>query len=105
MVWTCFFEELLKVVPGGRAGAACSLVDAVAIIGCGLLVALFVPLLAGLGTLLGTLDGDARRRFLAAARGQSKLGRHGAGDMMGGDATPFFGGALGSIGRRVERSI
>jgi hypothetical protein len=35
------------------------LVDANIIIGCDLLAALFVPLLAGLGTLLGTLDDDA----------------------------------------------
>jgi hypothetical protein len=43
---------------------ACLLIDAAIVVGCGLLTALFAPLLAGLNTLLGALDGDTRRRFL-----------------------------------------
>jgi hypothetical protein len=72
MVWVSFFEELLKVVCGQSCltlaaahglcsalctGAACTLVGAIIIVGCGLLVALLVPLLSGLGALLRTLDG------------------------------------------------
>jgi hypothetical protein len=83
---------------------ACSLIDATTVVSCGLLVALFVPLLSGHGTLLSTLDGDAGQRFPTAAQGWSKLGHLGAGSVMGGDTTPLFGSALGSIGRRVERS-
>jgi hypothetical protein len=75
MVWARFFEELLKLVYGRsrlalaaarglcgmlRARAACSLVDATIAISCGLLVALFAPLLVGLGTRLNTLDGNAQ---------------------------------------------
>jgi hypothetical protein len=116
VVWALFFKELLEVVCGRsclalaaahglcgalRARATCSLIDATVIIDCGLLVVLFVPLLAGPGTLLGTLDSDARRRFPAATLGRSKMGHLGTGGMMGGDAMTFFGGALGSIGRCV----
>jgi hypothetical protein len=36
-----------------------ALIDATVDIGCGLLVVLLVPLLASLGALLSTLDGDA----------------------------------------------
>jgi hypothetical protein len=79
-----FFEEPLKVVHGWlhlalaaahglygalHARASCSLIDVAVVVGCGLLAALFVPLLAGLGTLLGTLDGDVGRHFPAAAQG------------------------------------
>jgi hypothetical protein len=68
-----FFEELPEVVlkrsclvlhvPHGHysvigARAVRSLVDAAFSIGCGLLVAMFAPLLAGLYALLGTLDCD-----------------------------------------------
>jgi hypothetical protein len=93
-----FSDELLEVVCGLcgtlHARAACSLVDAVVVVGRGILATLFAPLLIG----LGTMNGDTRRHFPIAARGRSKLGRFGASGVMGGDATPFFGGALGSIG-------
>jgi hypothetical protein len=49
-----------------RAGAAYLLVDVVIIVGCGLLTALFAPLLAGLNVLLGALDGNVGQRFPAA---------------------------------------
>jgi hypothetical protein len=49
-----------------HAGVACLLVDAVIIVGCGLLTALFAPLLAGLNVLLGALDGNVEQRFPAA---------------------------------------
>jgi hypothetical protein len=84
-----------------RAGAACLLVDVTIVIGCGLLMALLAPLLAGINTLLGALDGDAGRRFPAATRGQLMLG---AGGMRGGDIVLSFGGASGGIGRHAERS-
>jgi hypothetical protein len=84
MIWARFLEELLEVVHGQsclvlavacslrgvfRAGAACLLVDVTIVIGCCLLMALLAPLLAGINTLLGALDGDAGRRFPAATRG------------------------------------
>jgi hypothetical protein len=40
-------------------GATCLLIDAAVTVGCVLLAVLLEPLLAGLSTLLGTLDGDA----------------------------------------------
>jgi hypothetical protein len=49
-----------------RASAASLLVDATIIVGCGLLMALFVPLLDGLNALLGALDGDASLLLLRA---------------------------------------
>jgi hypothetical protein len=85
-----------------RARAACSLVDAAIAISCGLLVVLFAPLLASLGTRLNTLDGNARRRFPIAARGRLKLGRLGAGGIMGGVPMLFFGGGPGSVDRHEE---
>jgi hypothetical protein len=117
MIWACFLKELLEVVRGLlrlrlaaihdlydviRAGAACSLVGATVIIGCGLLAMLLAPFLASLGSLLGSLDGDIGRRRLAAAQGRLELGRHGADGVMGDDAAPFFSGALRGICRRVE---
>jgi hypothetical protein len=68
VVWGRFFEEVLEVVCGRSCLAliATSLIDDSAIISCGLLVALFAPLLAGPGTHLGALDGDVGRRFPAA---------------------------------------
>jgi hypothetical protein len=84
--------------------ATCSHIDDTAIISCGLLVALFAPLLASPSTHLSALDGDAGRHFPAATWGWSKLGCHGAGGVMGGNTMPFFGGALASIGQCVERS-
>jgi hypothetical protein len=45
------------------------LIDAAVVISCGLLRALFVPLLADLNALLGVLDGDAEQCFPAAAWG------------------------------------
>jgi hypothetical protein len=41
-------------------GATCLLIEAAVTVGCVLLAVLLEPLLAGLSTLLGTLDGDAR---------------------------------------------
>jgi hypothetical protein len=86
------------------AGAARSLVDAAVAISCGLLVTLFAPLLAGLGALLSTLDGDARRCFPAADRVWLMSCHIGTCGVMRGDATPSFSGALGGIGQLVERS-
>jgi hypothetical protein len=63
-----------------------------------------VPLLAGLGALLGTLDSNAGRCFPATDRGWLKSCRLGTNSVMGGDATPSFSGALGGVGQRVERS-
>jgi hypothetical protein len=75
MVLACFFKEPLEVVRGQshlalaaarglcgtlHARAACSLIGVAIIVGCGLLVALLVLLLAGLGSLLSSLDGDIR---------------------------------------------
>jgi hypothetical protein len=50
-----------------HARATHSLIGATIVIGCSLLVALLVPLLVGLGSLLGSLDDDIRRRCPAAA--------------------------------------
>jgi hypothetical protein len=73
VIRACFFKELLEVVlrrscqalaiTCGLYGvfsttAANPLIDVAIDIGCGLLAVLLVPLLAGLGALLGTLDGD-----------------------------------------------
>jgi hypothetical protein len=76
-------------------GVARLLVDATIAIDCGLLAVLFAPLLACLGAFLDTLDGNAGRRFPAADRGWLKSCRLGTGGVMGGEATPSFGGALG----------
>jgi hypothetical protein len=112
MIRACFFEELLEVVLRRSclvlvvalglysmisARATRSLVDAAVIIGYGLLAVQFAPLLAGHGAFLGTLDGDARKRFPAADRGWLKSCRLGTSGAMGGEATPSFGGALGGI--------
>jgi hypothetical protein len=63
MVWAHFFEKHLEVVHRRSClygvlhiGATCVLVDAIAVVDSGLLVALFSPFLAGLGIFLGTLD-------------------------------------------------
>jgi hypothetical protein len=119
MIQACFFEELLDVVLRQSypvlvvahdlcgvfdAGVAHPLVDATIDIGCGLLAALFASLLVGLGALLSTLDGDAGQSFPAADRGWLKSHHLGTCSMMGGNATPSFGGALGGIGQRVEGS-
>jgi hypothetical protein len=85
-------------------GATRSLIDAAVTVGCGLLVVLFVPLLDGLGGFLSTLDGEAGRRFPATDQGWLKSCRLGTGGVMGGEATPSFGGALGGISRCMERS-
>jgi hypothetical protein len=79
-------------------GATCFLIDAIAI-DHGLLAALFVPLLAGLGILLGTLDYGPGRRLPTAAQCWSKLCRLG---MVGGNGTPFSSGALGGTNRHIE---
>jgi hypothetical protein len=94
-----FFEELLEVVLRRSclalpvthglcsvfSAGAIRFIDAAIIIGCGLLAALFAPLLAGLGTLLGTVDSDDGRRFPAADRGWLKSCCLGIGGVMGGD--------------------
>jgi hypothetical protein len=113
-----FFEELLEVVLGRSClalavtrglysmfhdGAICLLIAAAAIVDCGLLAALVAPLLASLGALLGTLDGNTNRRFPTATQGWLKSCRPGAGGVMGGDATPSISGALGGVGRHVDR--
>jgi hypothetical protein len=101
--WSCL---ALVVARGLRdvfhAGTACLLIDVAIVIGCGLLMALFMPLLTSLNALLGILDGNAERRFLAAARSRLKLGRLSAGGARGGDVTPSFGGASGGIDRHTE---
>jgi hypothetical protein len=73
VIRACFFEEVFEVVCGRScpelaaahglydmlcAIAACWLIDATIVFGCGLLASLSYPLLAGLGTLPGTLDGN-----------------------------------------------
>jgi hypothetical protein len=68
-------------------GTAYLLIDATIIISCGLLMALFTPLLASLNALLGALDGDAGRHLLAVARGRLKLGHLSASSMRGGNIT------------------
>jgi hypothetical protein len=69
---------------------------------CGLLTTLFMPLLACLNTLLGALDGNIGRCFLAAAQGRLKLGRLSDGNAKGGDIAPSFGGASRGVDRYVE---
>jgi hypothetical protein len=119
VIQACFFEELLEVVLSQlyielaiihdlcgvfSAGDARLLVDAAIDVDSGLLTVLLAPLLAGLGDLLGTLDGDVGRCFPAANWGWSKSHHHGTGDVMGGDAAPSFGVALGGVNQRVEGS-
>jgi hypothetical protein len=102
MIQARFLDELLEEVCGRsclvlvvahslhgvfRTGAAYLLIDATIIISCGLLVALFMPLLASLNALLGALDGDVGRHLLAAARGRLKLDRLSAGSVRGGNIT------------------
>jgi hypothetical protein len=84
--------------------AALPLVDATIDVSCDLLVALLTPLLAGLGALLGTMDIDTDQCFPAADWGWSKSHHLGIDGLMGGDAAPSFGGALGGIGQCVEGS-
>jgi hypothetical protein len=77
MVQACFLEEPLEVVDGWSRlalAAACgpcgalharathSLVGASVVIGCGLLAVLLAPLLTGIGSLLGSLEGDIGHR-------------------------------------------
>jgi hypothetical protein len=80
------------------------LIDAIIDVGCGLLAALLPPLLATIGALFGTLNSDIEQCFPAADRGWSKLHRLGTGGVMGGNAAPSFGGALGGIRQHVEGS-
>jgi hypothetical protein len=86
-------------------GAAYLLANATVAIGCncGLLVVLLAPPLAALGALHGVLDGDVMRHFPTAAQGWEKLERFIADGVLGGDATPLLGGALGDVGRCLER--
>jgi hypothetical protein len=86
-----------------HTGAACLLVDVTVVVGCGVLTALFVPLLAGLNALLSALDSDAGRHFPATARGWLKLGHFSASGTRGGDIAPSFGGASRGVSRHVER--
>jgi hypothetical protein len=67
----------------------------------GLLAALFVPFLAGLGILLGTLGYGAGRHLLIIAQRRSKPCSLG---MLGGGSTTFSSGALGGTDRRVDGS-
>jgi hypothetical protein len=82
VVRACFFKELLEVVHRRSClvlpvacglcsvlhdGATCFLIDAIAV-DHGLLAALFVPLLACLGILLGTLDYGPGRRLPTTAQ-------------------------------------
>jgi hypothetical protein len=111
-----FFEELLKVVLKRSClvlavthglcgmigtGAIRSLIDAAVAVGCGLLVALIAPLLAGLGALLSTLDCYTERCFPAADHGWLKSCRLGTDGVMGGDAMPSL--VVCSWGRRSTR--
>jgi hypothetical protein len=110
VIQACFCKWLLKMVLRRlyltldvahglcgmfSAGATCPIVDAAIDVGCGLLVALFTPLLVSLGALLRTLDDNAGWPFPTADRGWLKSLHPGTGDVMGGDATPSFGGDLG----------
>jgi hypothetical protein len=119
MIQARFLKEFLKVVHGWSclvpaiardlhdvfdAGTACLVVDAAVIVDRALLTMLFAPLLAGLNTLLGALDCDARWRFSTADWGRLKLGRLSAGGARGGDIAPSFGDASGGIGRYAEGS-
>jgi hypothetical protein len=79
--------------------AACLLVDATVVIGCGLLMALFAPLLDGLNAHLSILHGDVRWCFPAATWGQMKLGHLSADGVRGGNIAPSFDGASGGISR------
>jgi hypothetical protein len=115
MIQARFLEEFLEVVSGRSClalvvahvvfgtGATRLLVDVTVVVGCGLLTALFLPLLAGLNALLDALDGDARRRFHATVGGWLKLGRLSAGGVRGGDIAPSFSGASRDVGRHAER--
>jgi hypothetical protein len=118
MIQARFLKEFLKVVHGWSclalaidcdlhvvfdAGTACLVIDNAVIVDRALLMMLFAPLLAGLNTLLGALDCDARWHFSTADWGRLKLGRLSAGGARGGDIAPSFGGASGAIGRHAER--
>jgi hypothetical protein len=117
MIRAHFLKELLEVVFNmsylalaiacGLCGvigtrATHLLIDAAVYVGCGLLAVLLAPLLASLGCLLGTLDGDVGQCFPTADWGWSKSRRIATGGVMGGDSVSSFGGALGGLGQRVE---
>jgi hypothetical protein len=103
--WSCL---VLAVAHDLRSmfctGAACLLVDAAVVVSCGLLMVLFVPLLAGLNALLSALDGNARQRFPAATWGRLKLGLLSADGTRGADIAPSFGGVSRGVDRHAERS-
>jgi hypothetical protein len=102
--WSCLAIAVARGLRGVfHAGTACLLVDAAIVVGCGLLTALFAPLLSGLNALLDALDGDAVHRFLAVAQGQLKLGCFSASGARGVDVAPSFGGACRGVGRHAER--
>jgi hypothetical protein len=103
--WSCLVLAVARSLRGVfRADTTSLLVVATIIIGCGLLTALFVPLVAGLNALLGALDGDAGRCFAATTRGQLKMGCLSVGGMRGENVAPSFGSASGGVGRHAERS-
>jgi hypothetical protein len=98
-------SRLVLAIACGLGGALCTeatclLIDAAAVVDYGLLAALFVPFLAGLGILFGTLDCGAGQ-CLFVARHRSKSRRLG---IVGGNDTPFFSGALGGTDRHIEGS-
>jgi hypothetical protein len=70
-------SRLVLAIACGLGGALCTeatclLIDAAAVVDCGLLAALFVPFLAGLGILLGTLDCGAGQCLFVARHRQSR---------------------------------
>jgi hypothetical protein len=111
VIQASLLKELLKVLRGWphlelatardlhgmlHARAAYLLVDSTIIVGHGLLVALFAPLIAAHGSLHCILDGKVRWCSPATARGRAKLGHLGADVMSSGDAASFFRGAHGA---------
>jgi hypothetical protein len=117
MIRAHFLKELLEVVFNMSylalaiacglcsvigTGATRLLIDATIDVSCGLLVVLLAPLLASLGCLLSTLDGDAGQCFPTADWGWSKSRRIATGGVMGGDSVSSFGGALGGLSQHVE---
>jgi hypothetical protein len=112
MVWACFFQEPLEVVHGQsrvalaaacclcgtlRAGATRSLIGAIIIIGCSLLVSLLAHLLASLGSLPDSVDGDIGQRQSVSAWARSKLGHLNADGVMRDDAHHFLVVLLGAL--------
>jgi hypothetical protein len=102
--WSCLALAIARDLHGVLdACTAYLVVDAAVIVDRALLTMLFATLLAGLNTLLGALDCDARWHFSTADWGRLKLGRLSARGVRGGDIAPSFDGASGGIGRHAER--